>query len=305
MVESWLADFGEVFMRTMIVAWVAANEALQSKSGESKQLTCLAIIEKVNRLVGPGTEFDKEFHAAKKKGARLKAIENKVSELSAPKLPKHKYEERPWGERATRKRKKKFILDDSQDGLKMRSDAQRWRLGRDELAMVVRCGRAITLPYTNERREQATELWQMNIGPLRTTQSGTTEEQFSKWAEAVPRGSLFYFAAAKTDNRLQDIPNLLSLHLPKRIEDANVDVWRRDQSAVAEAEVALVSWIEERIFKWEVSMDAAVRESAICWAELLERKEPDLKDTTRGHTKNKSQEVAQSIYRSTSPSQRE
>jgi hypothetical protein len=28
-----------------------------------------------------------------------------------------------------------------------------------------------------------------------------------------------------------------------------------------------------------VSMDAAVRESAICWAELLERKEPDLKDT--------------------------
>lgn len=89
-------------------------------------------------------------------------------------------------------------------------------------------------------------------------------------------GRVFYIEVTDLSDRLTDIPNFRSWHLPSEA-DPNDDEWRSDPILAQQADDALNSWLKSKIFQPDEAYEQIRRNWRNRFHALVEMRDPELR----------------------------
>jgi hypothetical protein len=235
--------FPQLMAKVYSTCWFLMTKAIEfevSTELTTKRAICDRLCQAWSETIGPETAFGKSLSHIQAR--LLKSWSEKVARWRnfASLMKCSKYE----GDVDHKSRGFEISYRDSQ--LQIQTSSIRWQRAEEELLVLINCGRAKGEwygPSGQERRRQVALISGLSIAYLKGTKS---DKGLKRLLSDVPEGKLYYHELTDVTERLEDIPNLLSLFLD-RATNPNRSGWEQDKAIVTKADSSLFEWIQTSI----------------------------------------------------------
>lgn len=265
--ETYLKIIGKVL--TLVWLTMDVSIRLSGNGKHTKRQLCKKIINQVNLLAGEDSDFGQSLESLKaelKEGlaTSYKAMGQKTKHARVTFTTR--YQALQAGRVAAAQ--PGFSIEYDED-LPLITSRNRWQKARDELYAVLAC--EISLPHA-QRTTQIRRIEGMHHAMLEDLNSG---QNFRQKAQGIAPNRLYYLDLSTVQERLRDIPNLMSIHLSQQYNPNSLE-WKSDTNAIQQADKNLNDWLKTNFAGRDDTQEKIVRKAMLVLTKLLEAKDSKL-----------------------------
>lgn len=297
---------GRIFAKTLAVAWLAMHVALDvlQTPGQSKKQMCQAVIDTVQSLTGPNTQFGKTFQKVRDEyiqknttyfTKRYGATDLKFQRLleRTAKVADSHQEQNLLAIADVAHTSSRFQIQWDTEAPQLPAAFVRCRNALEQLYMITDYDIAEGTPTSEVRQAQIDRLIGMNANHLNVY--NLSDQDFVKSLKKVKAGQWYYLATTQSQHQAADLAHLLSFFVPAGVNVISTE-WLSDNAIVRSAVTDMTAFISKLLAKGTKKRQEAQANINLGFQQMLQAKNPKLLEAV--HQLRRWQPIQTTTYRS-------